>query len=96
MFKLFRAVVQRLIQPLIPLLVMFGYCTVGHAFGSHPDSTVCSAERPYQAICTHSLHNLEGWYGLCYSTREKAQQYADQHVNDQHNGNSRWTGIKTK
>ena len=60
----------------------------------YPESTVCTPEKPYQAICTHSLHSLEGWYGECYATQEKAQQEADKHVAEQHNGNSRWTGIR--
>ena len=64
------------------------------ALGNHPDSSVCSVEKPYQAICTHSLHNLEGWYGGCYATQEEAQKEADQHANEYHDGNSRWTGIK--
>lgn len=64
------------------------------ALGNHPDSSLCSVEKPYQAICTHSLHNLEGWFGGCYATQEEAQQEADDHAKTQHKGNSRWTGIK--
>lgn len=64
------------------------------ALGNHPESSVCSQEKPYQAICTHGLHNLEGWYGKCHSDKERAQDDADQHANTQHKGNSRWTGIK--
>lgn len=70
------------------------FFNVALALGNHPDSTVCSAERPYQAICTHSLHNLEGWYGDCYATESEAQKAADEHAKQYHNGNSRWTGIK--
>lgn len=64
------------------------------AMGNYPESTVCSPEKPYQAICTHSLHSLEGWYGKCYATREEAQREADRHAKEQHNGNSRWTGVR--
>ena len=64
------------------------------SLGNHPESTVCSPEKPYQAICTHSLHNLEGWYGKCYAIEETAQRDADKHAREQHDGNTRWTGIK--
>ncbi|MCI0508079.1 MAG: hypothetical protein L0Z73_18520 [Gammaproteobacteria bacterium] len=64
------------------------------ALGNHPESSLCSPEKPYQAICTHSLHSLEGWYGQCYATQEEAQQEADKHAAQEHQGNSRWTGIK--
>ena len=65
-----------------------------YALGNHPESSVCTPEKPYQAICTHSLHSLEGWYGPCYASQEEAQQDADQHAAKQHKGNSRWTGIR--
>ncbi|HEY5604348.1 MAG TPA: hypothetical protein VIM41_14700 [Gammaproteobacteria bacterium] len=64
------------------------------ALGNHPEAAACSPEKPYQAICTHSLHSLEGWYGQCYATQEEAQQDADKHAAREHSGNSRWTGIK--
>ena len=63
------------------------------ALGNHPESTVCTPEKPYQAICTHSLHSLEGWYGQCYASKEQAQKDADAHAAKEHHGNSRWTGI---
>ncbi|WP_455374647.1 hypothetical protein [Kaarinaea lacus] len=64
------------------------------ALGNHPQSSVCSPEKPYQAICTHSLHSLEGWYGKCYTNEDEAQKDADEHAKKFHDGNSRWTGIK--
>ena len=67
---------------------------VVHAMGNHPESSSCTSQKPYYPICTHALHNLEGWFGECYATREQAQQAADKHVADYHHGNSRWTGVK--
>jgi len=64
------------------------------ALGNHPQSTSCSPEKPYQAICTHSLHSLEGWYGHCYASEADAQKEADEHATQFHDGNSRWTGIR--
>jgi len=61
--------------------------------GNHPDSNNCTAEKPYQAICTHSSHSLEGWYGTCYATQAEAQAEADRHAQQQHGGNSRYTGV---
>jgi len=61
--------------------------------GNHPQANICTPEKPYQAICTHSLHSLEGWYGTCYATEAEAQADADRHARDEHGGNSRWTGI---
>jgi hypothetical protein len=79
----------------IPVLLMLTCVPVTvSAMGNYPESTVCSPEKPYQAICTHSLHSLEGWYGKCYATREEAQHEADHHAKEQHNGNSRWTGVR--
>jgi hypothetical protein len=68
---------------------------LGFASGNHPDAGACDAERPWYAICTHSLHSLEGWYGDgCYSDRASAQKEAEQHAKKYHNGNMRWTGVK--
>jgi hypothetical protein len=76
------------------LLLLLSVSPAVFALGNHPESSVCTPEKSYQAICTHSLHSLEGWYGDCYATEQQAQQEADKHANEQHNGNSRWTGIK--
>jgi len=78
----------------LPLFALALFSSNVFALGNHPESSVCSPEKPYQAICTHSLHNLEGWYGSCHVTEEGAQQNADKHAAEQHGGNSRWTGIK--
>ena len=78
----------------IPTIILFSLSSTALALGNHPESTVCTPEKPYQAICTHSLHNLEGWYGKCYTLEETAQKDADLHAKQQHDGNSRWTGIK--
>jgi hypothetical protein len=64
------------------------------ALGNHPQASNCTPEKPYQAICTHSLHSLEGWYGHCHAQESDAQKDADEHANQHHDGNSRWTGIK--
>ena len=64
------------------------------ALGNHPESSNCPKNKPYYAICTHALHNLEGWYGKCEPTAQKAQAEADKHAKEYHKGNSRWTGIK--
>ena len=76
------------------LLFCLLFSSLALALGNHPESSVCSPEKSYQAICTHSLHNLEGWYGSCHATKEAAQQDADKHAAEQHDGKSRWTGIK--
>jgi hypothetical protein len=65
------------------------------ASGNYPEAGTCPPEKPYFAICTHSFHNLEGWYSNnCHSTQNKAQKDANNHVKKYHQGNSRWTGIK--
>ena len=63
------------------------------AMGNHPTANNCPPDKPYQAICTSSLHSLEGWYGSCYATEAEAQAEADHHAKQEHGGNSRWTGI---
>ena len=75
-------------------LLLNPYHSTVFAMGNHPESGICSLEKPYQAICTHSLHSLEGWSGPCYDNEQQAQQDADDHANTRHNGNSRYTGIK--
>jgi len=62
--------------------------------GNHPESSHCPKNKPYYTICTHALHNLEGWYGACKATAQEAQGDANKHVEEYHQGNSRWTGIK--
>ena len=63
------------------------------ALGNYPEAGVCPADKPYFAFCTHSLHNLEGWHGHCYASREQAMQEAEQHIEKHHHGNNRWTGV---
>ena len=70
------------------------YSCITFALGNHPQSSNCTPDKPYQAICTHSLHSLEGWYGNCYADEADAQKEADDHAAEFHNGNSRWTGIR--
>ena len=69
-------------------------CNSVFALGNHPESSNCPTDKPYYAICTHALHNLEGWYGECNPTAPQAQAEADKHAKEYHDGNSRWTGIK--
>jgi len=76
------------------LILVFLFPGLVFALGNHPEASVCTEEKPYQAICTHSLHSLEGWYGQCFATEEEAQKEANEHVAKEHNGNSRWTGIR--
>ena len=65
------------------------------ASGNHPQAGACPKEKPYYAICTHSFHSLEGWFGSqCYSDKLAAQQEAEAHARSNHQGNMRWTGIK--
>ncbi len=78
---------------LILLFVIFATsATLGS--GNHPEAGVCPPEKPYHAICTHSMHSLEGWYGKqCYADKESAQREAEEHAKKYHHGNMRWTGI---
>ena len=62
--------------------------------GNHPESSLCPADKPHFVICSHSLHNLEGWHGGCYATREEAEQAVIEHADKEHSGNTRWTGVK--
>jgi len=67
---------------------------LSYASGNYPEAGTCNAERPWYAICTHSLHSLEGWYGDdCYLERDEAQREAEQHAKKFHGGNMRWTGV---
>ncbi len=64
------------------------------AMGNYAEAGFCPPERPWYAICTHSLHNLEGWFGPgCHTTREAAEKDAEAHAREQHQGNTRWTGV---
>jgi hypothetical protein len=76
-------------------VLLLGGATATHASGNHPEAGACSEDKPYFAICTHSLHSLEGWYSReCFETKEEAQQRAEAHAQEYHNGNMRWTGIR--
>ena len=61
--------------------------------GNYPESSNCPVDKPFYVFCSHSLHNLEGWNGKCRKTETEAQQDAESHVQMEHNGNSRWTGV---
>ena len=64
------------------------------AMGNHPEAGACPPDKPYFAICTHSLHSLEGWYSReCHATREAAEKDAEAHAREQHGGVMRWTGV---
>lgn len=64
------------------------------ASGNHPEAGTCPEDKPYYAVCTHSLHSLEGWLGKkCYATKEEAEREAKAHADKEHQGNMRWTGI---
>ncbi len=64
------------------------------ALGNHPEAGACSLNKPHFAICTHSLHNLEGWFSKsCYADRALAQHDAEEHAKKHHQGNMRWTGV---
>jgi hypothetical protein len=64
------------------------------ASGNYPEAGACPPEKPYYAVCTHSLHSLEGWVGdNCYATREAAEKEAKAHADKVHKGNMRWTGV---
>ena len=63
------------------------------ASGNHPDAGTCPKDKPYYAICTHSLHSLEGWFSTqCRADKESAQRDAEAHAKKYHDGNMRWTG----
>lgn len=81
----------------VPLLALFAMEAFG--LGNHPEADTCPTQTPYYSVCTHSLHSLEGWYGVCRSSQAAAQQDADHHAELEHKSNSRWTGVlkaKTK
>jgi hypothetical protein len=64
------------------------------AAGNYPEANMCPPDKPYYAICTDSMHGLEGWRSKnCHATREGAQKDADEHAKKYHHGNSRWTGV---
>jgi len=75
-----------------PVLIMLQ--TSVYAMGNHPEASLCPADKPYFVFCSHSLHNLEGWYGSCYASQEAAEKAVIEHANKEHNGNTRWTGVK--
>ena len=71
------------------------FAGMAHALGNYPEAGNCPADRPWFAVCTHSLHSLEGWQGKqCYADRAAAQHEAEQHAAKYHNGNMRWTGVQ--
>ena len=67
---------------------------IATASGNHPESGACPKDKPWYAICTHSLHSLEGWYSReCRATRAEAERDAEAHAREWHDGNMRWTGV---
>ena len=76
------------------LVLIASINTQAHAMGNHPESKLCPDDKPYFVFCSHSLHNLEGWYGGCYATQEEAERAVIEHAENAHNGNTRWTGVK--
>jgi hypothetical protein len=80
---------------IISTLLFLAFSITASASGNHPEAGTCPTEKPYFAICTHSFHNLEGWYSShCHDTQDAAQKDADKHSEKYHQDNSRWTGIK--
>jgi len=79
---------------LIAFALLIALQSLAHAMGNHPESTLCPDDKPYFVFCSHSLHNLEGWYGSCHASREEAEQAAVKHAEKEHGGNTRWTGVK--
>ncbi len=79
---------------LTAILFCMSLPTTGLASGNHPEAGACPKEKPYYAICTHSLHNLEGWYSReCRTTRAAAEKDVQAHADKWHKGNTRWTGV---
>lgn len=75
------------------ILIFFSPSAI-FASGNHPEAGICPKDKPYYAICTHSLHNLEGWFGKqCSVDKQSAQREAEQHAKKHHQDNMRWTGI---
>jgi hypothetical protein len=81
-------------KTIIFLIIFTAIHSSAHAMGNHPESSLCPTDKPHFVFCSHSLHNLEGWYGGCYPTRQEAEKAAIEHANKEHNGNTRWTGVK--
>lgn len=79
---------------LVVLFLSMAISAGAHAMGNHPESKLCPEDKPYFVFCSHSLHSLEGWHGGCYASREEAERAAVQHAEKEHNGNTRWTGVK--
>ena len=79
---------------LIAFFLVVALHPIAHAMGNHPESNLCPDEKPYFVFCSHSLHNLEGWYGSCHANKEEAEQAAIKHADTEHGGNTRWTGVK--
>lgn len=76
------------------LFLATALCT-SHAFamGNYPEANTCSQDKPYYAVCTAGSHDLQGWVGSCYASREEAQQEADAHAQKSHAGVTQWTGV---
>lgn len=73
--------------------MLTAYSVGAGAMGNHPESKVCSAERPYFAVCTAGSHDLQGWVGPCHATRAEAEQDAAEHARKAHEGTTQWTGV---
>jgi len=64
------------------------------AMGNFPEAGACPPDKPWYAICSHSLHKLEGWFSReCRASREAAEADAERHARKWHDGNMRWTGV---
>ena len=83
-------------KPLTLIAMLFSITIIpsAYAMGNHPESNLCPNDKPYFVFCSHSLHNLEGWYGNCFATQDAAEQAVIEHAEKEHNGNTRWTGVK--
>lgn len=75
------------------LLVLLMSGNTARAMGNHPEANICSAEKPYYAVCTAGSHDLQGWVGKCHAARSDAQSDADEHARKAHGGVTQWTGV---
>lgn len=85
---------MRLLFLVSVLVIGLLFAGLSLALGNHPSAGACGSERPWFAICTHSLHSLEGWHADdCHKDRAAAEKDAEEHAKEYHKGNTRWTGI---
>lgn len=89
----YRLAMMKLTSLLFTVVILVLSPIPAGSMGNHPEASACPKDKPYVVFCSHSLHSLEGWVGGCYAQKQEAETEVESHAQQEHKGNTRWTGI---